>query len=332
MSARPTEATVAAQPAPGNVFAARVDRYGLRLALVFGSHASGGVCPYYRAGGCHHCDIGAGEGSAFDQATNRARLDWFQRHYADILPKVVHLVLYNSGSVLNAREMPRDLLAEILTTIAALATVRVVSIESREAYITRESVLEAAASLAPHQRCRIILGVETADDHRREQLLGKKMPRAAIERAFAALADAAAVIGRDRIGIDVNLVVAGPGTDPASAIDDAVGTARFAFARAAAHQLPIDLNLHAYYPSARGRARFPEQPRCSLVTLARAVAAVDEVGREMAVDAGLFIGEQDEGHDTDQSRRAAELARASELFDHYNRAQDPALLGPLLAL
>ena len=306
MSVSPTETAIDAQPAPGNVFSTKVGRYGARLALVFGSHARGGVCPYHRAGGCHHCDIGGGEGGAFDKATNRARMEWFQHHYADVLDEVVHLILYNSGSVLNAREMPRDLLAEILATISAWPAVSVVSIESREAYITRDSVLEAAAALAPHQQCRIILGLETADDHRREELLGKKMPRAAIERAFTALGEAAAVIGRERIGIDVNLVVAGPGTDPTSAIDDAVGTARFAFALATRSQLSVDLNLHAYYPSARSRARFPDHPRCELLTLARAVDAVDQVAREMSVDAGLFIGEQDEGHDTDQKKREAE--------------------------
>jgi hypothetical protein len=61
-------------PPRDSVFEAVSDAYGLRLALVFGNHARGGLCPYYPAGHCHHCDIGAGEGFAFDSSMNHMRL------------------------------------------------------------------------------------------------------------------------------------------------------------------------------------------------------------------------------------------------------------------
>ena len=57
------------------------DPYGPRLALVFGNHAPGGICPYYTGELCYHCDIGAGEGAAFDHTTNRQRLAWFADYY-----------------------------------------------------------------------------------------------------------------------------------------------------------------------------------------------------------------------------------------------------------
>ena len=103
-----------ARPADRLLFAPTQDRYGVRLALVFGNHAPGGQCPYFAAGKCRHCDIGAGEGAAFTSELNRQRLAWFQGQYRQILPEVVHLVLYNSGSFLNPQELPVDLLDEIL--------------------------------------------------------------------------------------------------------------------------------------------------------------------------------------------------------------------------
>ena len=95
----------------------------------------GGVCPYYAGDLCDHCDIGAGEGAAFDRAMNSRRLAWFAEYYQSHLPEVRHLVLYNSGSVLNPREMPLELLDEILVFARSLPDVSVVSLDSREAYI-----------------------------------------------------------------------------------------------------------------------------------------------------------------------------------------------------
>ena len=63
-----------------------------------------GICPYYAGSCAYHCDIGAGEGAAFDLATNRRRLAWFARLLSsDSSIRSSHLVIYNSGSVLNPR-------------------------------------------------------------------------------------------------------------------------------------------------------------------------------------------------------------------------------------
>ena len=126
-----------ARPADRLLFAPTRDRYGVRLALVFGNHAPGGRCPYYAAGKCHHCDIGAGEGAAVTSELNRQRLAWFQEHYRQVLPEVVHLVLYNSGSLLNPQEMPADLLDEVLVWARSLPALRMVSLETRENAVNR---------------------------------------------------------------------------------------------------------------------------------------------------------------------------------------------------
>src|SRR5271165_5443393 len=80
-----------AVPRAESLFEPVRDRYGWRLALVFGNHATGGFCPYYGREQCFHCDIGAGEGTAFDLPTNRERLAWFQEYYRPHLASISHL-------------------------------------------------------------------------------------------------------------------------------------------------------------------------------------------------------------------------------------------------
>ena len=54
------------------------DTHGRRLALVFGNEFKEGECPFYTARQCHHCDIGAGEGTQFTPVMNRERLAFFR--------------------------------------------------------------------------------------------------------------------------------------------------------------------------------------------------------------------------------------------------------------
>ncbi len=297
------------------------DAYGLRLALVFGNHAPGGQCPYYTAGRCHHCDIGAGEGREFTLSDNRARLAWFQQHYAEALPRVAHLVLYNSGSTLNPRELPVLMLDEILDWAASLPCLKVLSLDSREAFLSQKRLADCARRLG--HTLRPILGLESARESVRNLALDKHMSDSGIRRAFRAVALARAE-GAD-CQLDCNLVVAGPGTT-GDGVADALETAEFAFDLAGEVGLTVDLNLHPYYPSARGRLRFPEHGRCSLPVAIRAVEGIANLARARSRGSHLFIGWQDEGHDQDQGVRAVELQIIQERFDRFNRTQDAAVL------
>jgi len=319
-------ATPATVPRSSSLFAPVRDRYGWRLALVFGNHAPGGVCPYYAGARCRHCDIGAGEGAAFDHQTNRRRLQWFREHYAKLWPELSHLVLYNSGSILNPLEMPRDLLEEILTFADSLPALRAISLESRESFIKPDSLTRTASMLGPGRAVRPILGVETANDRFRNGLLNKQMPHQAVVLAFQAVGEVSRSLGRGRVGLDVNVVVGVPGTTPQTAVEDALQTARFAFEKGVEYDVAVDLNLHPYYPSGRGLASFPGQGRCPLSVLARATVMICEVGRSLAPGSAVFIGWQDEGHDRDPYGRALELADAQAAFDTFNRTQDPICL------
>jgi hypothetical protein len=305
------------------------DRYGWRLALVFGNHAPGGRCPYYPRA-CFHCDIGAGEGTAFDQAANRSRLDWFRDHYRFNLDLITHLVLYNSGSILNPREMPPDLLDEILRFVRSLSAVRIISFDSREAYIRSGALKRMVSVLGQRIVLRPILGIETADDLLRDSVLQKAMPRVEIDRVYHDLSALAREVGQDRIGLDVNIVIAGPGTFPETAVEDAVRTAQYALELGARRRVKVDLNLHPYYRGTRGAVRFPDHPRCSLATAARAVLAIVALVQSMAADTSLFIGWHDEGHDEERSQRDRDLERGRAAFERFNQTNDPDALNGLV--
>lgn len=311
-------------PPASTLFQPVGDRYGTRLALVFGNHNQDGLCPFFAADRCHHCDIGAGEGRAFDLSANRDRLEWFEQRYATLLPEVAHLILYNSGNVLNPREMPPELLLEITRWARRWPSLKVVSLDSREPFVTRDRLVNVGRELSPGWTLRPILGLETADDVLRDDVLQKGMPRKAILRALAAVGEARALLaGHIEVGLDVNVVVGGPGTVAGTVVADALGTVRTVLGWAIQFGFSVDFNLHAYYPSTRGRARFPEHQRCSLPALLEVVHALRA---EIPADTGLFIGYQDEGHDLEQTFREGELSRAQSLFDAFNRTQEPATL------
>lgn len=294
------------------------DSYGKRLALVFGNHARGGVCPYYAATLCHHCDIGRGEGVAFDLAANLRRLSWFQSVYAEDLPHIVHLVIYNSGSVLNPVEMPFELLREVLATACDNPCIKQISLDSRESYVTMGRLVRIAEHLRPDQRVRVILGVESADEHIRNELLQKRMPTHRIQRAFAEIATAADQIGADRFGVDVNILVGGPGTTDATTARDAAVTATFALSSCRA---PVDFNIHPYYRSARGSERFASHRRCSLRLLIDALTAIAATNLQQGRMPRLFVGLNHEGHDSEENH-SNDLVAAAAVIRDFNATQD----------
>ena len=129
------------------------------------------------------------------------------------------------------------------------------------------------------------------------------MPRSAINRVFKDLSQLAAEFGPASVGLDVNIVIAGPGTTARRPSTTPCMTARDVLIAGADHGVKVDLNLHPYYPGTRGHARFPDHPRCSLATTVQAAAKIAELVRSMAADCCLFIGWNDEGHDRERQRR-----------------------------
>jgi hypothetical protein len=263
---------------------------------------------------------------------NRARFEWLQEHYASIWPRVAHLVVYNSGSVLNRLELAPEILTAVLDFARSLPELRLVSVESREAFVTPETVSRLTAEVGAGRDVRVIMGIESADDTIRNQLLRKQMPRKAIERTVRVISTVRKVVvstGNKAAlpGLATNVIVGGPGTTLNSIVRDAVETAVYSLRLAQAYDLPLDLNLHPYYPSKRSTARFPDHPRPTLPALADAVCSVAQsVGNATTV----FVGLEDEGHDQNPGGWAEQVARFGRAADYFNRTGRPDLFRELL--
>jgi hypothetical protein len=288
------------------------DNYGVRLALVFGNEATGGACPFYGRQ-CYHCDIGAGEGVQFNTGLNTRRLAFFRQHYDAVLPRAAHLVLYNSGSVLNPRELSEPSLEAVLKCAAGLPECRVISLDSREAYIMTERVDFVLAHLRDDQQPRPILGLETQDDATRLSVLNKKMTRSRMETAFRTVGGYGG-----RVGMDINIVFAPPRFQGRAAVIEAEATARFGLDLAERYVVPVDFNLHPYYPSRIGREHFPGHPRANLDEALDAAQHIRMAAARSGVRANVFIGWQDEAHDQEPALRASDLSRYRELFSRFN--------------
>jgi hypothetical protein len=297
------------------------DTYGSRLALVFGNEFKGGKCLFYTAKQCHHCDIGAGEGTQFTSEMNRLRLNFFKQQYRNVLGNVKHLIVYNSGSTLNKAEMSRQTLKYIVVYASSLDNCKIVSFDSREMYITEDSLGYVVEKLREDQQARIILGVESQNDEVRIGKLNKRMKKEKIEKAFE-------VAGKykGKVGIDINIVFQPPELVGEEAIREAVETLRYGLDLGDRYSVPVDFNFHPYYPSKRSRAMYPNHPRANLQDFKEALRRMKAEIEARGSDAKIFIGWQDEEHDQQQEIREVELEQEMEKFDRFNVTQDVRFL------
>jgi hypothetical protein len=322
------------RPAPGSaplsapLFTPVEDAYGTRLALVFGNEAPGGRCPFYGRQ-CRHCDLGAGEGVRFTPRMNRERLRWFRAHYRAVLPHVRHLVVYNSGSVLNPEEMSPETLARVLGFAAELPECRVVSLDTREVFVDPATLRRLTAPETPpgtggRQSLRLILGLESQKDEIRIGSLNKRMTRRNVERFFATLSGY-----RERVGADLNVVFQPPPLAPVEAVREAVATVEYGLELGHRHGVSVDFNLHPYYPGRVGLRWFPDHPRADLAALEDALEAMSRLVAERGAGSHLFVGLEDEGHDRQPARRRAELEVLGARIARFNAGRERRALGEI---
>lgn len=297
-----SEPALLAAPEAALRFEPTLDRYGVRLALVFGNEAKDGVCPFYRRQECSHCDIGAGEGQAVDAGSHLLRWQWFVHHYRRELPSVRHLVLYNSGSLLNPKEMSTAALGTICEEAAKLPKLRMLSLDTRELFVKRQRLSALRAGLPAQVQLRVILGLESADEEVRLIYLNKRMPTAKVEEAAHELAASG-----DGVGLWLSLLFAPPGRRGEAAITDLLEGIRYGVRLAARHKLPLDFNIHPFYPSRRSLRAHPDHPRADVRLLDAALAEAKAELAALGSEASLFVGWQDEQHDQRQDLRLDEL-------------------------
>jgi hypothetical protein len=306
-------------PAKSLLFPPTTDAYGARLALVFGNESKTGACPFYGQA-CFHCDIGAGEG-VFTPALNYQRLQFFRDHYGDVLRGLRHLVLYNSGSLLNPHELSSDTLNHLLAFARSLAGCSLISMDSREQFVQTTIMGQVRAGLRLDQRLRITLGLETQDDHVRGVVLNKHMTRAGMARAFAVLGQHS-----PQVGAALNILFQPPGISPSDAVPESTKTFQYGLELSREFGVPVDFNFHPYYRSVIGSKHFPAHTRGRSEDAKAAIAEGRRLIEQSGSDSKIYVGWYDEGHDQDQGRRASDARDHLAGFLEFNRTQNPTCL------
>ena len=291
---------------------------GKRVALAIGNENCS--CPFYLRGDCHHCDIGEGEG-LFTPDMNLERLEWLKDYFKDDLQDAEHLLVYNSGSVLDQREMSRRTLGTILGYISSLDKCKVVSLDSREMYVTKDSLDYVVKSLREDQQARIILGIESQNDEIRIGKLNKRMTKGGIERLFSNVGEY-----NGEVGIDVNIVFQPPELTGEEAIQEVVETMKYGLELSEQYGVPVDFNFHPYYQSERSGKMFPDHPRANLRDAKEALGRMKMILEEKASNSKIFIGWQDEEHDQEQDVKVRELERELERYNQINVSQNVRFL------
>jgi len=145
----------------------------------------------------------------------------FRRELALYDLRDIHVLsVYNSGSMLNPGELGSEALKRIFLHIRTLPAVRKVVLETRAEYVDRASLEELLDVLGPDQRLSIAMGLETADDTKRDLCVNKGCTAGEIFHAVLKV--------KDIVGIQLYVLLGLPFLTEHEALDDTVRSLRYA--------------------------------------------------------------------------------------------------------
>lgn len=157
------------------------DRPATRLMVVLRTNG----CAYDKdKKGCTMCDFIAHAVSSrilkvrgehlLKQLDEALRSEWAS-------PPVDQIDLLTLGSFFHSTEVDQEARRMLLQRVAQEPSIRRVVIESRAPYITVERLQEARSQIGEHQDLEIGLGIESANDHLRNEILNKGLTWPQIE-------------------------------------------------------------------------------------------------------------------------------------------------------
>ena len=193
-------------------------RASTRLAVVL--RAPG--CRYARAtGGCRFCGFLAlsTHGAPVTTGDYAQQIERVLEAARASARAVEQVDLYNSGSFLADEEVPVEARALMLERIRSLPAVQKILIEARPEDVTADR-LRPLVARAGDARLEVGIGLESADDRVRSDLMQKGFSLAAFERAAGVIRDCGAALL-------AYVFLKPPGLDEAAARDDAMATARY---------------------------------------------------------------------------------------------------------
>lgn len=191
-----------------------------------------------RGGGClmcgHHAGTLMGKLPTCDDYVTQFRTETAEYN----LSGITVLSMYNSGSMLNPGEFPTEALLRICRDIREIPSIKKVVLESRAEFVDSEPVGVIRDALGPDITLTVAIGLETADDTRRELCINKGCATSEIIRAVKSVRG----IAETQLYVLLGL----PFLTEREALEDAVGSIRFAGSLHAdeIHIEPLTLQSH----------------------------------------------------------------------------------------
>jgi archaeosine synthase beta-subunit len=231
----------------------------------------------------------------------------------------------NEGSILDARTLPAEHLKMVLERCAAHPGVESIILETRAEFITEQALDRVEEAIGG---CRLTLkvGLETADDHIRNDILGKRMDLGDFERAVKLIG------ARGHKLSSYILLKASPWHTDEQGRADAIATCEYLIRLCEAAGVPLQLRVNSMYraegsPWAKQAAAAGWTPP-SVFDLARVMEAVARPGVE------VYAGLSAEGLATPDGHfdsRPDYRPEAEELMERYNETGDYRLLPAVAA-
>lgn len=236
-----------------------------------------------------------------------------------VLDGVVEVDLFNSGSFFADNEMPAAAREHVLRRLGS-SEVRRVLVESRPEFIQSGRV-GAACALVADGRLEVGIGLESADDRVREQLVNKGFDRPAFERACRVLAE-------HDVRLLAYLLVKPLGLDEGEAVDDAEASCRYVFELAERLGLRAHVALQPVFVAPRTalerafeQGRYQPPSLWSVIEVLRRVRGLGEV----------TVGTSDEGLGPRRAARGCDDCTPALLdaFATFNAQRDLTVFDPL---
>jgi len=224
------------------LFDVREDLFGKRLPLIFGNE--NGICPFY--GQCKFCVIGSGEKDEngkiikFNPLINKKRLEAFRRYYGGILDKINHLVIYNSGSTMNEREMSTNTLNEIIKFANSLPNLKAISFDTRPEFVNENKIKKLSESFN-NKEVYFTIGLEAGDRKLRHWVLGKTIKEEDIENLLELSKN------YSNVGLELNIMYKHPGVrNREEAFEDAKKIIDYGLNLSEKFKKPVLFNFHPF--------------------------------------------------------------------------------------
>jgi archaeosine synthase beta-subunit len=229
------------------------------------------------------------------------------------LDLVEEVDLLTLGSLLNDREICSQTRRELLRSISEVDGIRRVSFESRAEYVTLDKLHESKQILGD----RIVelgIGLESSDDHVRNNIIRKGLSKEKFERVVGLLKDA-------DMALLVYILVKAPHLSEQSAIEDALGSMEYVFE--VAERIGVEARVALEPVFITTNTYLEKLFLDSSYKLVNLWSVVDILIKSHGMG-NIFVGLSDEDLSSQRTARSCDLCSSALIgaIEEYNRTQE----------